>query len=246
MSIDTTKTIRKVTYNGVEIPLPSYEDGYAAGWAVGNSEGFDMGKQAEYDAFWDALQDNGNRTVYNYAFAGRNWVPSIFKPKYPIVVVRGTRMFEAANWITDISELDIDFSQATELVNLFAYSVIQKVGIIDLRSMTELYNVFTDASQMKTIEKIILKEDGSQTFRANCFRMPKLENVVLEGKIGQNGFDVSSCSNLTHDSLMSIINALKDYSATPNTHTVTLGATNLNKLSAAEKAVATGKGWTLA
>ena len=32
----------------------------------------------------------------------------------------------------------------------------------------------------------------------------------MEGEIGGNGFDVSQSTKLTHDSLMSIINALKD------------------------------------
>jgi hypothetical protein len=73
-----------------------------------------------------------------------------------------------------------------------------------------------------------------------------LENVTFEGTIGQNGLNFSWSINLSHDSLMSIINCLKDYSGTGTTKTVTLGATNLAKLTTAEKAVATQKGWTLA
>jgi hypothetical protein len=44
---------------------------------------------------------------------------------------------------------------------------------------------------------------------------------------------------------MSIIYALKDYSGTSTSKTVTLGTTNLNKLTEAEKAIATQKGWSL-
>jgi hypothetical protein len=32
-------------------------------------EVYDAGKQAEYDAFWDVFQNNGNRTDYARAFA---------------------------------------------------------------------------------------------------------------------------------------------------------------------------------
>ena len=46
-----------------------------------------------------------------------------------------------------------------------------------------------------------------------------------------------------HDSLMSIINNL---ATVTTTQTLTLGSTNLAKLSSEEKAIATNKGWTLA
>ena len=52
------------------------------------------------------------------------------------------------------------------------------------------------------------------------------------------------CVNLTHDSLMNVINEAGD--VTSNPQTLTLGTTNLNKLTDEEKAIATNKGWTLA
>ena len=55
--------------------------------------------------------------------------------------------------------------------------------------------------------------------------------------------DVSRCPNLTHDSLMSIINNLATVTSSKK---LTLGATNLAKLTDEEKAIATGKNWTLA
>jgi hypothetical protein len=71
-----------------------------------------------------------------------------------------------------------------------------------------------------------------------------LENLTMGGTIGQNGFNVSESTKLTHDSLMSIINCLE--AKTEGTWAVTLGTTNLAKLTDAEKAIATQKGWTLA
>ncbi|MBO5955586.1 MAG: hypothetical protein J6Q10_02165, partial [Clostridia bacterium] len=70
----------------------------------------------------------------------------------------------------------------------------------------------------------------------------------ITGKIGKNGFSVSDSKKLSYDSLMSIINALKDYSTDTSgtTYTVTLGTTNLAKLTNEEKAIATQKGWSLA
>lgn len=50
---------------------------------------------------------------------------------------------------------------------------------------------------------------------------------------------------LTHDSLVAMIANLYDFSG-DTAHTLTIGATNLARLSAAEQAVATAKNWTLA
>ena len=73
----------------------------------------------------------------------------------------------------------------------------------------------------------------------NCFNL-----IDLVGFTGlKTNLDLYSCSQLTHDSLMNVINEAADVTASPKT--LTLGATNLNKLTDDEKAIATNKGWTL-
>ena len=69
-------------------------------------------------------------------------------------------------------------------------------------------------------------------------------DILVNFKAPQNiSVSIKFQSNkLTHDSLMSIINNLAEVSTT---QTLTLGSTNLNKLTADEKAIATNKGWTL-
>lgn len=65
--------------------------------------------------------------------------------------------------------------------------------------------------------------------------------------------DLSSCTNLTHDSLINVINNLYDLNLTYNvanggtlyTQQLILGSTNLAKLTAEEIAIATNKGWTV-
>lgn len=56
-------------------------------------------------------------------------------------------------------------------------------------------------------------------------------------------FDLSKSTNLTHDSIMVIINGLQTVTTT---QTLKLGSTNIAKLTEEEQQVATGKGWTLA
>ena len=71
--------------------------------------------------------------------------------------------------------------------------------------------------------------------------------VSLTDVIGNPNFkvsiDLSSCEKLTHDSLMVVINGLQTVTKTQK---LTLGSTNLAKLTDDEKKVATDKGWTLA
>lgn len=71
-----------------------------------------------------------------------------------------------------------------------------------------------------------------------------LRNVCLS-------LDLSPCSSLTQTSLLNTINGLYDFMGngeTPSSSqgTLTLGSTNLAKLTDEQKAIATAKGWTLA
>lgn len=58
--------------------------------------------------------------------------------------------------------------------------------------------------------------------------------------------DLSSSRKLTADSIMNVINEAKDLSGTGGTATLTLGSTNISKLTEEQIAIASAKGWTLA
>lgn len=77
----------------------------------------------------------------------------------------------------------------------------------------------------------------------NC---PALKNVTFEGTIPVRGnmSVFSSCPNLTVESLMSFINALTNMSDTA-TYTITIGSTNLAKLTEEQIQIATDKRITL-
>lgn len=180
---------------------------------------YEAGKQAEYDAFWDAFQKNGTRTNYDYTF--RRWENGFYNPKYPITIASGIASYNATN-ITD-TKVPIVVSTPT-MTTTFANSVyLVTIPILDVSSVTTSFDrIFSSCN--------------------------KLANLTIVGTINANGFVVSDCKNLTHDSLMSIITALADKTQdTSGTEWVcTLGTDNLNKLTDAEKAVATEKGWILA
>lgn len=58
-------------------------------------------------------------------------------------------------------------------------------------------------------------------------------------------FSLANNYNMSHDSLIRVINNLKTLGS-GETATLTIGTYNISKLTVAEQAVATGKGWTLA
>lgn len=235
-----------------EVYESGFKEGEEGGYKSGKTKGIEEGKQAQYDLFWDKFQKNGTRTDYQYAFA--NWVASeeIFKPKYDIKPVGGAqRMFHGFQTyvsLPDVCEecgIVMDFSKVTSFEYfMYNYCSISRIGVVDCSSATNLNRAFLMASSLKTIDKLIVHE--GITSYTDCFANAiKLQNITIEGTIAGTGFSVSSHSDLTHDSLMSIIYALKDYSGTTTTKSITLGTTNLAKLTDAEKAIATDKGWTL-
>ena len=95
-----------------------------------------------------------------------------------------------------------------------------------------------------TVDEMIFCEREFDYY-GNEFTYAEIENLNATGVIANNKLDFSTCVNLTHDSLMSIINILKDFSDTGETRHITFGEVNLAKLTDAEKAIATQKGWTL-
>ena len=228
---------------------------YDAGKAsAGDSGGYEEGySQAESD-FWDAFQQNGNRTFYEYGFCNTAFEP--LRPKHKVVPTSRTIcMFEYAN-VKKIEKAYFDFSKASVTSQggsstsgyyatfRYCYELeeIEDVGM----PAGGLYNTFNRCHNLHTISILrVLENTGFNGTFSHCFA---LENITIDGVIGQNGLVLSDSTKLTHDSLMSIITALKDYSTdTSGTQwVVTLGTTNLNKLTDAQKAMATQKGWTLA
>jgi hypothetical protein len=216
---------------------------------------YDAGKEEEWNNFWDNFQDNGKKTYYDYAFQAFN--DEIYKPKYPINPVSATQMFYGST-ITDLS--DINWNKIRQLQQTFGNAQkLKYVGVIDLShsgayDSNAIYYAFNGCYDVITIEKIILKESGKQTFTTPFGSCHDLENIVFEGKIGTN-ITFSSCTRLTSDSLHSILNALFDYSGTSyaGTYKLTLASVSKEKL-IAEGAAApdgltwdeyvTAKGWT--
>lgn len=70
-----------------------------------------------------------------------------------------------------------------------------------------------------------------------------LENIILENNFNSTGLDVSSIDSLSVEVLVAMLSALADRS-TEQSRKITLGETNLNKLTEEQKNIALNKNWT--
>jgi hypothetical protein len=226
------------------------DDVYEAGkQSVDTTEAFENGKKAQYDEFWDNFQDYGKREFYNYGFASHfGWNATNLKPKYDVKPVEANYLFYGFRFPSlkpffDDRGIQLDFSNCRNMSFAFIASNLTELGVIDLKNAgTSTSSMCSGCSKLVTIKKMVVYANNvvaTSTF-SGC---TNLENIIIEGVIGKN-FDMSPCTKLSHDSLMSIINHLE--AKTSGTFTLSIGSTNLAKLTDAEKAIATQKGWTLA
>ena len=211
-------------------------------------EVYKAGKTQEWSDFWDSFQDYGNRTRYNGTFD--KCPESAFKPKYDIQPSHAASLFEWSP-ITNLKQLIkdrgivLDFSKCSNMANAFANSSITHIPTINTTNANGITSVFSGATMLVEIEKLILKENGSQTINNTFNNAESLESIVIEGTIGAN-IQLQWSTKLTHDSLMSIINHLKDYSSDANgtIHLLKIGTTNIAKLTDNELEIIISKGWT--
>ena len=198
---------------------------------------YEAGKQVVYDALFS------NSTSFIGRFAGASWNSDTFKPSNDLHIYSNCNyLFYNSGISGSISEIAKDLGisitiSPTSIQNGFSYARITEVEI-DFGSVSNAAYAFSYASHLNTI---ILRNIKATTSWSTVFNgCTKLANLTCDGEIGKS-INLQDCP-LTHDSLMSIINALGDgYSAT-----LTIGATNMAKLTEAEIDIAEQKGWTIA
>ena len=194
---------------------------------------FDAGYQAFYDEFWDNYQENGNKINYNQAFANISWNDITFKPKYDIRPIAASRIFSECG-VTDMKKalenagVILDFSKTAYLTFIIESSncAITVLPELNFTSTSDLRYLFNNATKVQSIDKIILKSDGSQEFSSSTSfnQMVSLTEIRFEGVIGKT---VSlQWSPLSKASIESIISCL---STTSSGQTLSLKKTAVNK-----------------
>lgn len=218
-----------------------------------NLTSYEAGKEQGTDEFWDSVQSFGERTSYAKAFC--YWGAEYIRPKYKVVPTDTNdtmqNAFVGCKQLKTLESKYFNFSKLRTYPtnqysgNYYTFSGCKQLERLeDIGLLPSYYTgTFQNCTVLKTIDILRVQED---TMFTNTFNWASsIENITIDGVIGQNGFNISYTQKLTHDSLMSIINALKDYSedTSGKTWMVTLGSANVAKLTADELQIITDKGW---
>lgn len=196
------------------------------------NQGFNAGKQAYWDVMWDGIQNGGARVDYSNAF-GKYWNAENFKPKYNMTPTSGAQMFNrfGGEVNTDAPPVDLagileragvrlDTSQIPNFANFFYYSSVGHVPEISvISSKSKLIGIFGFCKKLVKIDKLILKNDGTDIFDSAFLQTVALTDIEIEGVIG-NSIDLSY-SPLNRASIESVMNALS--------HTTTEQSISFNK-----------------
>ena len=158
-------------------------------------------------------------------------------------------MFLNATNIGSISFTDVDLSEVTSFSHMFdnCYSLTSLSVEGNFENNANVNNttcMFQNAANLKSIPTM----DLTNVTNADLMFYGATSLATIAFVVGtiNVALSFSSCEQLTYDSLISILNGLKDRSSEITPLTLSLGTTNLGKLSDTDKAIATGKGWTLA
>ena len=183
-------------------------------------------------------------------------------------VTNMSSMFKSCSSLITIPQLDT--SNVTDMYSMFSScSSLTSIPQLDTSNVTSMSFMFQSCSSLTSIPQLdtskVTSMDNMLSMCTSTISIPKLDATSLTSASNMFGYswysfdafttfggmtnlkinlDLTPCPKLTHDSLMNVINEAADVTASPKT--LTLGSTNLAKLTDEEKAIATNKGWTLA
>ncbi|MBQ3038589.1 MAG: hypothetical protein IJD30_05370 [Clostridia bacterium] len=224
----------------------------------------DGASQSQSD-FWDAFQNNGERTDYSYAFV--NWRHEEISPKHPIYADKITYCFMGCENIEDLSNTTITLT-AKKPNMMYAFVNCAKLVtppalIFESCPIVKTYtSMYAGCQSLESVS--VYWGDGTQdpiTQRSSCqnmfFKCYSLKNVDFGAE--ETGsplyLDLSDCTSLTIDSFNSLLTSLKTIdteqaSSENSVHEITVSVECLKNIldNTAVSGLITGfknKGWSL-
>ena len=126
------------------------------------------------------------------------------------------------------------YSTATSFEGAIQYS--------DTSNVTDMSNMFSSCSSLTSVPQLDTSKVIEFSFIFNnCISLETIH--MFNMKVN---FDISSSTKFTREALVEIINNCYDVTTLNKTAKLTMGSTNLAKLTDEDKLIATNKGWTLA
>ena len=153
-------------------------------------------------------------------------------------VTKMSNMFEYCRKLSSIPLLNT--SNVTDMYYMFYNcNSLTSIPLLDTSKVTNIYGIFSGCSQLTTVPALdVSHSTNMNSMFLNC---SSLKSILMTGM--KVSFDISSSTQFEESDLVTILNNL---ATVTSTQTLTMGATNLAKLTDEEKAIATNKGWTLA
>lgn len=241
----------------------SMKSGYTT---TGLKEFLENGGKFAYSNYTDLTgilkySDTENVTIMDYMFYSCNKLTNI-----PILntskVTRMYSMFYSCEKLISINQLDT--SNVINMVNMFAYcSNLTSITSLNTSKVTNMDYMFQNCFILTTIPQLdTSKVVTMQYMFFNCYALKTIPNLDVSN-VNKMGYMFYNCSNLTeihmtgikasfdiHNSTKftkeALVEILNNLATVTSTQTLTMGSTNLAKLTDEDKAIATNKGWTLA
>ena len=147
-------------------------------------------------------------------------------------------------------------NKVTDMINMFYRSGITIIPELNTSKVTSVYNMFYMCSGLITIPKLnfesVTNVSSFLSGANNVANIGGFENLGAAYSTTKSAnysyylLDLTSCTKLTHESLMNVINNLYDIKTKGcKAQSLRLGATNLAKLTEDEIAIAQNKGWNV-
>ena len=134
----------------------------------------------------------------------------------------------------------------------FGCSSLTSIPQLDTSNVGIMQNLFYNCSSLQSLP---LLDTSNVTYAGGMFNVPNSSNETPYPDLTDLGgfknlkvsLNLSGMPNLTPQSLINVINKLYNFKShgVTTTQTLTLGTTNLNKLSDIYISIATDKGWVL-
>ena len=152
-----------------------------------------------------------------------------------------TNMISMFRDCTNLTSIPVLYtSSVTNMAQMFSScSNLTSIPVLDTSSVTNMSYMFSSCSNLTSVPAL---DTSKVTTMGNMFsNCRKLKEIHMTGM--KISFDISASTNFTESALVEILNNLATVTSTKK---LTMGSTNLAKLTDEEKAIATNKGWTLA
>ena len=207
----------------------------------------DVQNNPEMISFIEDL-DTSNMTRMDYMFNMDSYIINLDLSNWNVSKV--TTMNYMFGQCTNLTSLDLSSWRVNSVMNLsyFLYSCskIESLNIEnwDTSKVTSLQGIFNGCNKLVTVLGIIdmINVTAINYMFGVSGGCSALETIYLKN-LNVTGLNLIKTVSLTHESLMYLINNLVP---TITAKTINLGATNLDKLTDEEKAIAVEAGWTLA